>query len=166
MSAARSRASAISSVIIMRRRVSMRGPKAFSIRSAMSGEGADRALSRAERAGRVTPRILAAWVTDRPRGSITSILMNWPGWAGRAIRIRVPLSVIGLIIQVDDFSFARIDSKHGSPVAGDGQAPGSLAVAGKLMRFPTRDVAELLGVFHVLEQDQNIPNLLEYRGHS
>jgi len=42
----------------------------------------------------LTPSALAACVTERPRGSITSILMNCPGWVGRAIRIMVsfPLS--------------------------------------------------------------------------
>jgi hypothetical protein len=41
-------------------------------------------------------------------------------------------SVVILIIQVENFPFGLIDSERDPPVASDGEAPGSLAVAGKL----------------------------------
>ena len=70
-----------------------------------------------------------------------------------------------LIIQVEDFSFGLVDFERDPPVAGDGEALCSLAVAGKLMRFPARDVAELLGVFHLLQEGQNVANpLYDSRG--
>ena len=70
-----------------------------------------------------------------------------------------------LIIQVEDFSFGLVDSKRDPPVAGDGKAPCSLAVTGKLMRFPARDVAEFLGAFHLLQEGQNVTDpLYDSRG--
>ena len=65
-----------------------------------------------------------------------------------------------LVIQVEDFSFGLVDSERDPPGAGDGEAPCSLAVASKLMRFPARDVAELLGVFHLLQEGQNVADPL------
>ncbi len=66
-----------------------------------------------------------------------------------------------LIIQVEDFSFGLVDSERDALVAGDSEAPCSLAVAGELMRFPARDVAEFLGVFHLLQKGQNVADLLD-----
>ena len=52
-----------------------------------------------------------------------------------------------LIIQVEDFSFGLVDSERDPPVAGNGEAPCSLAVAGKLMRFPgTWDVVQSIQI--------------------
>ena len=65
-----------------------------------------------------------------------------------------------LVIQAEDFSFVLVDSEGDPPVAGDGEAPASLAVAGELMGVPTWDVAELLGIFHLLQEGQNITDLL------
>ena len=65
-----------------------------------------------------------------------------------------------LIIQVENFSFGLVDSERDPPIVGNGEAPCSLAVAGKLMRFPARDVAELLGVFHLLQEGQNVADPL------
>jgi len=45
------------------------------------------------------------------------------------------LSMIILIIQVEDFSFSLVDFERDPPVAGDGQAPAPLAVPGELMAF-------------------------------
>ena len=67
------------------------------------------------------------------------------------------------IIQVDDFSFRLVDSERDPPVAGDAEAPASLAVAGQLVRVPAWDVAELLNVFHLLQEGQNIADLLHDR---
>jgi len=40
------------------------------------------------------------------------------------------------IVQVEDFSLALVDPERDPPVAGDGEAPCSLAVASELMDFP------------------------------
>lgn len=64
-----------------------------------------------------------------------------------------------LVIQVEDFSFGLVDSEGDPPVAGDGEAPAFLAVAGELIGVPTWDVAELLGIFHLLQEGQNITDL-------
>ncbi len=60
------------------------------------------------------------------------------------------------IVQVEDFSLALVDPERDPPVAGDGEAPCSLAVDSELMGFPGRDVAELPGVFHLLQKGQNV----------
>ena len=65
-----------------------------------------------------------------------------------------------LIIQVEDFLLGLVDPERDPPVAGDGEAPCSLAVASELMRFPARDVAEFLGVFHLLQEGQNVADPL------
>jgi hypothetical protein len=58
-------------------------PKAFSMRSAMSLANALAfSFSRLERACRPTPGLLAAWVTVRSSGSITSLRMTPPIWVG------------------------------------------------------------------------------------
>ena len=63
------------------------------------------------------------------------------------------------IIQIEDFSFGLVDSERDPPVAGDGEAPASLAITRELMRIPARDVAELLGVLHFLQEGQYIADL-------
>ena len=62
------------------------------------------------------------------------------------------------IIQVEDFSLGLVDPERDPPVAGDGEAPCSLAIAGELMRFPARDVAEFTGVCHLLQEGHNVPD--------
>jgi len=48
---------------------------------------------------------------------MTSILMNYPGWAGRAMRIMVSVSlVVVLIVEVNDFSFGLIDPEGEAPI--------------------------------------------------
>ena len=64
----------------MRMRVSIFTPKAFSIRSAMVPERSEWPFRKVESVGRDTPSTVAAAETLRFRGSITSVLMNVPGW--------------------------------------------------------------------------------------
>jgi len=71
--------------------------------------------------------------------------------------------MIILIIQVEDFPFGLVDPERDPPIAGDAEAPAPLAVASELMGFPTRDVTEFLGVFHLLQESQNIADLLHDR---
>ena len=68
--------------------------------------------------------------------------------------------MIILIIEVENLAFRRVDSERDPPVAGDRKAPGSLSVARVLMRFPARYVAMFLGVFHLLQEGQNVTDLL------
>jgi hypothetical protein len=64
------------------------------------------------------------------------------------------------IIQVQYFSFGLVDPEGDPPIAGDGEAPAPLAVAGELVGISTQDVAEFLRVFHLLQESQNIADLL------
>src|ERR1035441_4232751 len=66
----------------MRRRWSISGPNAFSMRSAMSGVRADLPLRRSESIARRTCKISAAFDKLRPRASMTSVLIRLPGWGG------------------------------------------------------------------------------------
>ena len=73
--------------------------------------------------------------------------------------------MIILIIQIEDFSFGLVNFEGDPPVAGNGETPCSLAVTSELMRFPTRDVTELLRGFPFLQESQNVADpLLDSRG--
>ena len=69
--------------------------------------------------------------------------------------------MVVLEIEVEDFSLTLVDPKRNPPVGDDGEAPRSSAVAAEFMRFPARDAAKLLGVFHLLQEGQNIAYLLD-----
>ena len=68
--------------------------------------------------------------------------------------------MVVFIVQIEDFSLGLVDPERDPPVAGDGEAPCSLAVASELMRFPARHVPDLLGVFHLLQEGQNVADPL------
>ena len=68
--------------------------------------------------------------------------------------------MVVLIIQVEDFSLGLVDPERDPPVARDMKAPCPLAVAGELVRFPTRHIAEFLRIFHLLQEGQNVSDLL------
>jgi hypothetical protein len=72
--------------------------------------------------------------------------------------------VVVLKIQIEDFSFPLVDPERDSPVAGDGQTPCTLAVAGELEGFPARDVTEFLGFFHLLQEGNDVADFLDNRG--
>jgi len=67
--------------------------------------------------------------------------------------------MVVLIIEVENLTFRRVDSERDPPVAGDRKAPGPLSVAAELMHFPTRHVAEFVGVLHLLQEGQNVTDL-------
>ena len=71
--------------------------------------------------------------------------------------------MIIFIIQVENFSFGLVDFERDPPVAGHSEAPGSLAIAGELMRLPARYVAEFLSASHLLQEGYNVPNPLHGR---
>ena len=73
------------------------------------------------------------------------------------------LSMVISIIQVEDFSFGLVASERDPPVSGDREAPDPFAITRKLMRAPTRDIAEFLDIFHFLQEGQNIAALFHGR---
>jgi hypothetical protein len=72
------------------------------------------------------------------------------------------LSVVVLIVQIEDFSFRGVNPERDPPVPGDAETPGPFSAAGKLVRFPTRDVAEFLDVLNFLQEGKNVADLLDY----
>src|SRR5271169_1430743 len=137
----------------MRRSVSMSGPKAFSIRNAMSPDSAARPFSRLDKVTRETWSARAAAVTDRPSGSMTSVRMNCPGWTGFFIRF----SVVIFIVHLDDLF--QLHAECQTPVACDVKTPGIFAAPGQPVRFPRRDRVQLGCVRHVLHESQHGPEL-------
>src|SRR5437667_9909261 len=119
----------------MRRSVSIFGPKAFSMRNAISPDRSAFPLSRLDRVGREMPSASAAAVTERPSGSIISVRMNSPGCGGFSIRVGVSFSVVVFIIHIDNFVVVVYAECH-PPVLGHLQAPRVLAVADEKVRFP------------------------------
>src|SRR5271157_4352440 len=150
-------------------RVSIFTPKAFSMRSAMSPERSALPLSRLDRAGRDTCSAAAAAVTDRPAGAIISVRMKSPGWGGFFMGMAFPSSVLVIVFQIHvvDFALRAVDAKRQTPVAGDAQAPGSLAVPGQRVNFPVGERTQLLGDLHVIEKCQHLTDLFHrIRGHT
>src|SRR5229473_1193748 len=137
----------------MRRSVSISGPKAFSMRNAISPESAARAFSRLDRVTRETWSARAASVTDIPSGSMTSVRMKSPGWTGFFIRF----SVVIFIVHLDDLF--QLHTKCQTPVACDVKAPGIFAAPGQPMRLPRRDRVQLRCIRHVLQKSQHSPEL-------
>src|SRR6266849_10049198 len=122
----------------------MRTPKAFSKRSAMSPERSACPFSRFDSAGRDTPSICAAAVTDRASGFRISVRINSPGCGGFAIRP----SVVVLIIPLNQF--VVVDAEGQPPIARDVESPRAFPVAAQLVRFPRRERAQFVDVAHVL----------------
>src|ERR1017187_6551280 len=108
----------------MRRRWSMSGPNAFSMRRAISGVNAALPWSRSESVARRTFRISAASDTLRPRASTTSVLIRSPGWGGFFMGIA---SLLMIVDQVNIAGGIRplVVAENQAPVSGDGQAPES-----------------------------------------
>jgi hypothetical protein len=74
------RARAMSQLFCMRISVSMETPKAFSMRSAISGDKSTCSFNSVESAGRVTPSAFAASVTDSGMAPTISWRMKPPTW--------------------------------------------------------------------------------------
>src|SRR6266852_5733194 len=126
----------------MRRRWSMSGPNAFSMRRAISGVSAAVPCRRSESVARRTLKISAAFDTLRPRASTISVLIRSPGWGGFF------MGIAGLLMVVDQVNIAGgvrrfVVAEYQPPVSADSQAPGSFQVAFKRMQFPARKPAEL-----------------------
>src|ERR1700719_2668819 len=106
----------------MRRRWSMSGPKAFSMRRAISGVSAALPLRRSDNVARRTFRISAAFDTLRPRASTISVLIRSPGWGGFF------MGIPDLLMVVDQVNIAGgvrlfVVAENQPPVSCDSQAP-------------------------------------------
>src|SRR4029077_12281102 len=112
----------------MRRRWFMSGPKAFSMRRAISGVSAALPWRRSESVARRTFKISAAFDTVRQRASMISVRIKSPGCGGFF------MGICGLVMVVDQIDVAGgvrffVLAKSQAPVSGDGQAPESFEAA-------------------------------------
>src|SRR6202521_3869213 len=139
----------------MRRRWSMSGPNAFSMRRAISGVSAALPCRRSESVARRTFKISAAFDTLRPRASTISVLIRSPGWGGFFMGIARLLMVVD---QVNIASGVRlfVVAENQPPVSGDGQAPKSFQVAFQRVQLPAWKPAELLHRLGGLESEQKL----------
>src|SRR5205807_2153433 len=147
----------------MRRRWSMSGPNAFSIRRAISGVSAALPCRRSESVARRTFKISAAFVTLRPRASTISVLIRSPGWGGFFMGIA---SLLMVVDQVDIAGGLRmfVVAENQPPVSGNSQTPQSLQVAFKRMQLPAWKPAELLQSLGGFEGEQKLVQLVGHRG--
>src|SRR5580658_5498553 len=127
----------------MRRRWSMSGPKAFSMRRAICGVSAALPRRRSESVARHTFKISAALDTLRPRASMTSVLIRSPGWGGFF------MGTAGLLMVVDQINIAGrvrlcLVPENKPPVSGDSQAPKPFQGAFQRMQLPAWKPTELL----------------------
>ena len=134
----------------MRISVSIFGPKAFSIVSAISPDRSALPFKRLDRAGRETHRTLAAAVTDRPSGSMISLLINSPGCGGLnadMISFTLDLGTI-LKIHITDVAFGNVDPESHSPVSDNVKAPCAFPATSQQVRFPHRYRAKFARLSH------------------
>src|SRR5260370_39074997 len=113
------------------------------MRRAMPGVSAALPCSRPESVARRTFKISAAFVTLRPRASMTSVLIRSPGWGGFF------MGIAGLLMVVDQVNIPGgvrlfVVAENQPPVSDDSQAPKSFQVAFKRMQLPAWKPAELL----------------------
>src|ERR1039458_139585 len=126
----------------MRRRWSISGPKAFSMRSAMSGVRADLPLRRSESVARRTCKISAAFDKLSPSASMTSVLIRLPGWGGFFMDISASSVVVDQVNIAGGIGIFVITEDQ-SPVSGYGHAPKSFEVTLERMQLPAGELAEL-----------------------
>src|SRR5450755_3426892 len=126
----------------MRRRWSMSGPNAFSMRRAISGVSAALPCRRSESVARRTFKISAAFDTLRPRASTISVLIRSPGWGGFF------MGIAGLLMVIDQVNIAGsvrvfVVTENQAPISGDSQAPESFQVTFQRMQVPAWKPAKL-----------------------
>ena len=61
--------------------------------------------------------------------------------------------VVVFIVNIDDLPFDDLEGK--APVGRYAKTPDFFAVAGQLMGFPQRQISELAGIPHILQEGQN-----------
>src|SRR5450631_3177703 len=127
----------------MRSRWFMSGPKAFSIRKAISGVSVDFPWRRSDSVARRTFKMPAAFDTLSPRASTISVLMRSPGWGGFF------MGIASLLVVVDQVNIAcrvslLVVAENQAPVSGDGQDPESFQVALEWMQLPAWEPCHLV----------------------
>src|ERR1039457_3035073 len=142
----------------------MSGPKAFSMRRAISGVSDALPCSRSESVARRTCKISAAFETVRPRASMTSVLIKSPGWGGFFMGISVSLVLIDLVVidKVDIAGSVRllVVPENQPPVSRDGQAPPSFKVALESVQPPAGKATELFQCLGCFEGEQKLAQLV------
>ena len=142
----------------MRLSVSIKTPKAYSKRNAMSGDKEARWFKNADKAGRVSPRTRAASVTLSAKGSKILNLTKAPRCAvffqsvSSFITHNLCLSAIVFITEIDDLNFMLVDSKGQSQILSDKQASDVALVARQFIGLQSRDTRQFAFVFHVLQK--------------
>src|SRR5882724_3846909 len=96
--------------------VSIFGPKAFSIRSAMSPLRSAWPFNRLDSAWRDTPSTLAAAVTDRLCASMISVRITSPGCGGLNIGMARSFSLV-IVLKVEVEQFIGLDAERQPPIA-------------------------------------------------
>src|SRR5579862_6873685 len=147
----------------IRRRWSMSGPNAFSMRSAISGVSAALPCRRSESVARRTFKISAALDTLRPRTSMISVLISSPGWGGFFIGISNSLVVIDQV-NIAGAVGLFVVAENQPPVSRDSQAPYSFPVAFQRMQPPAGKPAELFQCFGGFDGEQELAQLIGHRG--
>src|ERR1035437_586519 len=147
----------------MRRRWSMSGPNAFSMRRAISGVSADLAWRRSESVARRTFRISAAFETERPRASMISVRIRSPGWGGFFMGMAVLLVVVDRVNVAGSVRLFAV-AENQTPVSGDGQAPESFQTALERVQLPSRKPAELVEGLGGFDGERKFPRLVGHRG--
>src|ERR1017187_8747900 len=145
----------------MRRRWSISGPKAFSMRSAMSGVRADLPLRRSESVARRTCKISAAFDTLRPSASMTSVLIRLPGWGGFFMGISAS-SVVVDQVNIAGCIGIFVIAEDQSPVSGYGQAPESLEVTLERVQLPAGKLAELFQRLGCIDGEEQLAQLFSH----
>jgi hypothetical protein len=94
-------------------KVSMSTPKAFSSRRAMQPDKSALPFRRLESVGRETLRAFAAADTERPRGAITSVLINDPGCGGLSMDLDDSRFIRPLVVycSLRHYSLSTVTSK-------------------------------------------------------
>src|SRR5882672_5417297 len=141
----------------MRISVSMRTPKAFSTRSAMTPERSAWPFSSFESATRDTPSTAAASVTFNSSGSRISVRMNAPGCGG--FRIRSSWSVVILIVHLNQF--VVLNSERQPPVPRDVERPRACVLPLQPVGLPRRQSPQLVDGFHVLQEREHLAQLVD-----
>src|ERR1035441_1706255 len=133
----------------------MSGPKAFSMRSAISGVKAALPRRRSEKVARRTFKTSAAFETLSPSASITSVLMRSPGWGGFF------MGIVGLLVIVNQIDIAGcirlfVVAKNQPPVSRNGQTPETVQIAFQPMQFPPWKPAHLIQSVGRLLREQKL----------
>src|ERR1035438_7648228 len=133
----------------------MSGPKAFSMRRAISAVKAALPRRRSERVARRTFKTSAAFETLRPRASITSVLMRSPGWGGFFMSI---VRLLVIVNQVDVAGRIRlfVVAKNQPPVSRNGQTPETVQIALQPMQFPPWKPVHLIHAVGRLQREQQL----------